>query len=152
MSKKFPHARMTFWIFFVLSILFLGWGYSTRDVLQIENGRLTLHQMSRWGFRSRLIEQRTKVESVAGGLADVAGTRETHKFKLEIKDDKGNSVPLPDTMRMADWQVNRSVKRFNQAVHEGSHRINGYPYRPSIIFGYISLFVSLLYLMVSMKK
>lgn len=153
MSKKYPKAKTTFIGWFSLSLILLGWGYSSRDILKIDKGRLTLMQTSHWGSHSRLVEQRTIIKDIDGRIAKNAPpTRSTRKFELAILDDEGNPVTLPTSMRMRDWQINRAVKHFNQAITQGSYQISGYPHVMFLVFGYISLFISLLYGLESRKN
>ena len=153
MNKKYPNSRITFACWLSLSLLFLGWGYSSKDILKIENGRLTLMQTSRWGAQSRLIHHNIQITSIEGRIAKNAPpTRSTQKFELAILDAAGNPVPLPDSMRMSDWQINRSVKHFNQALKQGSYQTSGYPHVVFLFVGYISLFISLLYGLKSLKN
>ena len=150
---KYTRARITFACWLSLALLFLGWGYSSRDILTIENGRLTLRQTSRWGAQSSLIQHNIQISSIEGRVAKNAPpTRSTRKFELVIIDTGGNPVPLPDSMRMSVWQINRSVKHFNQALKQGTYQTTGYPHVAFLFFGYISLFISLLYGLKSLKN
>ena len=143
---KYTRAKITFACWLSLALLFLGWGYSSRDILTIENGRLTLRQTSRWGAQTSLIQQNIQISSIEGRVAKNAPpTRSTQKYELVITDAAGNPVPLPDSLRMSDWQINKTVKHLNQALKHGSYQTSGYPHVVFLFFGYISLFISLLY-------